>query len=99
MDRAISRRAIFGRLSDHRTLIVGFSVETENLVQNSREKLLRKKLDFIIANNPKQAGSGFAADTNQVEIISEKETYTVPLMSKKETAHKIIDYILKKKKQ
>lgn len=73
--------------------IIGFSVETKNLVENSRQKLQRKKLDAIVANNPKIKGAGFAADTNQVEIITNDQVISLPQISKKKTAHKILDFV------
>jgi len=73
--------------------IIGFSVETSNLVDNSREKLHRKNLDMIIANNPKNPGAGFATDTNQVEIITSERHVSLPLLSKEETAAKILDFL------
>lgn len=77
---------------DHQK-IIGFSVETQNLIKNSRQKMHRKNLDMIIANNPGISGAGFAADTNQVEIITADTVVTLPLLSKKETAHQILNHI------
>jgi phosphopantothenoylcysteine decarboxylase/phosphopantothenate--cysteine ligase len=73
--------------------IIGFSVETTDLVYNSGEKLQRKNLDMIIANNPKNPGAGFATETNQVEIITSKKHLSLPLLSKRETAGKILDFL------
>jgi phosphopantothenoylcysteine decarboxylase/phosphopantothenate--cysteine ligase len=53
-----------------RPLLVGFAAETENLEANAREKLLRKRLDFIVANDVSAAGAGFAAETNRVLLLS-----------------------------
>ena len=74
--------------------IIGFSVETENLLENSKNKLLHKNLDMIVANNPRIEGAAFEADTNQVEIITKKGHRSLPLASKNEIADKILDNIL-----
>ncbi len=78
--------------------IIGFSVETENLIENSRQKLIRKNLDVIIANNPSIKGAGFGGDTNQVEIITKNNHSTLPMLTKIETAEKILDYLLNAEK-
>ncbi len=75
-------------------IVIGFSVETKDLIENSRKKLIRKKLDLIVANNPNLKGAGFAVDTNQVELITQSNHIALPLLTKKETADKILDYIL-----
>ena len=74
-------------------LFVGFSVETQHLYKNSLEKLQRKGLDIIIANDPGEEGAGFATETNRVLIISKKESKQLSLMSKFETSNHILDYI------
>jgi len=74
--------------------VVGFSVETEKLVENSKNKLVNKNLDMIVANNPGIEGAAFAGDTNQVEIITKKQHISLPMMSKAEAADKILDQIL-----
>ncbi len=74
-------------------LFVGFSVETQHLYKNSLEKLHRKGLDIIIANDPGEEGAGFASETNRVLIISNKESKQLSLMSKFETSNHILDYI------
>lgn len=74
--------------------IIGFSIETTDLVENSLQKLKRKNLDLIVANNPKNEGAGFGGQTNQVEIITEKDHETLPLQSKLKIAHAIYDKIL-----
>lgn len=83
-------------VGQHKTahqFIVGFSVETENLEINSRNKLQKKNLDLIIANNPKNKGAGFASDTNQVELITINKKISLPLVSKQETAFHILNQI------
>lgn len=77
--------------------LCGFSMETENMLENSREKLVRKNLDMIVANNLKVKGAGFGTDTNVITVITEKEAEELPLMSKEEAADKILDAIMKKR--
>ena len=67
------------------------------MLENSREKLVRKNLDMIVANNLKQPGAGFGTDTNVVTLISEEETIELPLLSKEEVANRLLDYILRNK--
>lgn len=75
-------------------ILVGFAAETENLDQNATEKLARKNLDFIVANNLTQAGSGFGVDTNQVRIYTRGGTREdLPFMSKEEVAEQILDRV------
>ena len=65
-------------------------METENLIPNSRRKLSSKNCDFIVANSLRQAGAGFAGDTNVVTVISENETTELGLLSKDDTAEGIL---------
>ena len=73
--------------------ICGFSMETENMLENSRKKLEKKNLDMIVCNNLKEQGAGFQTDTNKVTIIDRKSTEELGLMSKAEVADKILDRI------
>ena len=73
----------------------GFSMETENMLENSRAKLTKKNIDMVVANNLKVAGSGFGTDTNVVTMISKAEEIELELLTKEEVAHKILDEILK----
>jgi phosphopantothenoylcysteine decarboxylase/phosphopantothenate--cysteine ligase len=75
--------------------ICGFSMETENLIENSRKKLLKKKIDMIVANDLRVRGAGFQGDTNVVTLITKNSEETLPLLSKAETAHRIFDTIIK----
>ena len=75
----------------------GFSMETQNMLENSRVKLDKKNIDLVIANNLKVAGSGFGTDTNVVTMISKQEEIQLELLTKEEVAHKILDEILKLK--
>lgn len=74
--------------------IVGFSMETENLLDNSREKLLKKNVDMICANSIVTEGMGFGTDTNQVWVITGEGVRQLPLCSKEQTANAILDAIL-----
>ena len=76
--------------------LCGFSMETENMVENSQAKLKKKNADMIIANNLKDEGSGFGTDTNAVTFITPDAIEPQPLMSKEEVAGAILDKILKK---
>ena len=74
--------------------ICGFSMETENLVANSRAKLEKKDLDMVVANNLKTPGAGFGVDTNVVTFITADGTQDLPLMEKSQVAEAILDQIL-----
>jgi phosphopantothenoylcysteine decarboxylase/phosphopantothenate--cysteine ligase len=76
--------------------LCGFSMETENMLENSRAKLAKKKVDMIVANNLKVAGAGFGTDTNVVTIITENDCRELPIMSKSGVAAAIVDVILEK---
>ena len=73
--------------------LCGFSMETQNMVENSRKKLDKKNLDLIVANNVKVEGAGFAHDTNVVTFISRTDMITLPLMSKDDVAHELLSQI------
>lgn len=73
--------------------LCGFSMETENMLENSRAKLEKKHVDMIVANNVKQAGAGFGTDTNIVTLITKDSVRELPLMSKEEVAKQMIDTI------
>lgn len=75
--------------------ICGFSMETENLIENSKEKLLRKNADMIVANNLKTEGAGFGTDTNVATLITKDKIVELEKMTKEELSHKIIDEVLK----
>lgn len=76
--------------------ICGFSMETENMIENSQQKLKDKHVDLIVANNLNTEGAGFASDTNIVTLIMEEELVELPCMSKEEVAATIFDVIVKK---
>ena len=85
-------------LGEHRApgqVICGFSMETENMMENSRAKLLKKNVDMICANNLKVAGAGFGVDTNVITVITKEESMELPLQSKESAANAILDKALK----
>lgn len=73
--------------------LCGFSMETENLVENSREKLKKKNLDMVVANSLKQEGAGFGTDTNVVTLITREGEEALGKMSKEEVADRILSRI------
>ncbi len=82
-------------LGEHRhegQILCGFSMETENMLENSRGKLEKKNVDFICANNLKTEGAGFGVDTNVITLISKNELVELPLQSKEAVAHRILDF-------
>lgn len=88
---------ILGYLGEHRRegqFLCGFSMETEHMLENSCAKLQKKHIDMIVANNVKQEGAGFGTDTNVVTILTEDDTVALPLMSKAETANRLLDHII-----
>ena len=92
---------IIGYLGEHKRkgqFICGFSMETENLLDNSRKKLEKKNMDMIVANNLKTEGAGFGTDTNVVTIITKDEEKSLPIMSKKEVSHSILSAVIEKYK-
>lgn len=77
-------------------ILVGFAAETEDLVKNAREKLFKKNLDLIAANDVTKEGAGFAAETNLVTILDrDGGIEELPLLPKKEVAHRILDRVVK----
>ena len=75
--------------------LCGFSMETQNMLENSRAKLEKKNLDMIVANNLKTAGAGFGTDTNVVTMITRTEEIELEIMTKEDVANRILDQILK----
>lgn len=74
--------------------LCGFSMETENMLENSKKKLEKKKLDMIVANNLKVSGAGFGTDTNIVTIITKDAAKELPIMGKDAVADCILDEIM-----
>lgn len=79
-------------------VLIGFSMETENMVERTKEKLLKKNCDYIVANNLKEKGAGFGTDTNIVTLISKDYEKEFGILSKYDTAVKILKTCLKEKK-
>ena len=91
-------RDILQYLGDHRRegqVICGFSMETRDLLENSRAKLEKKRVDMICANNLKVRGAGFGTDTNVVTILTKDDAVELPLLSKEEVADRLLDCILR----
>jgi phosphopantothenoylcysteine decarboxylase/phosphopantothenate--cysteine ligase len=80
----------------HRTILVGFALETDNELENAREKLKKKNLDFIVLNSLKEKGAGFGTDTNVVTIVPRRgKPEKLPLMSKFDVANEILNRLKK----
>lgn len=93
---------ILGWLGAHRRegqFLCGFSMETEHLLENSRAKLEKKRIDMIVANNLRQEGAGFGTDTNVVTILTKDDAVELPLLFKEEVADRLLDCILEKQKE
>ena len=90
---------IIGFLGEHKKpgqFLCGFSMETRDLIENSKAKLSKKNLDMIVANNVKVEGAGFAGDTNVVTFITPEDLVDLPIMTKDEVADELLSFILKK---
>ena len=91
---------ILGWVAQHRhegLYVCGFSMETQNMLENSAAKLEKKKLDMVVANNLKVAGAGFGVDTNVVTLITKNGAQELPLMSKNEVAGQLLSAILRQR--
>ena len=88
-----------GKNKKKEQFLCGFSMETENMLENSKAKLDKKNLDMIVANNVKVKGAGFGTDTNVVTIITRNDCRELPIMSKEEVADEILSYIMQLKKK
>ena len=89
--------AATGRIKGSR-VVVGFAAETENVIANAKKKLQNKNADLIVANDVSAADSGFDVETNRVTLISSDEAIEMPLLTKRETADRIIEAALKIKR-
>ena len=78
--------------------LCGFSMETRDMLENSRKKLEKKRLDMIVANNLREEGAGFGVATNRVTLITPEGEEALPLLSKEETAHRVLDAVLARRK-
>ena len=88
---------ILGYLGEHKCkgqVLVGFSMETENLIENSRAKLEKKNADLICANSIADDKTGFSVDTNKVTLITRHDVKELPLCTKEETADAILDFVI-----
>lgn len=84
-------------LGDHKKegqILCGFSMETENMLENSRKKLDKKHVDMIVANNLKVPGAGFAQDTNIVTLITKEKNVELEIMTKDQVAERLMDELL-----
>ncbi|MGF0017561.1 bifunctional phosphopantothenoylcysteine decarboxylase/phosphopantothenate--cysteine ligase CoaBC [Sporofaciens sp. SGI.106] len=91
---------ILGYLGAHKRegqFLCGFSMETQNMLENSKAKLKKKNVDMIVANNLKVKGAGFGTDTNIVTLITEEEIKELDILSKDKVAEKLLDEILIRK--
>lgn len=79
--------------------LCGFSMETERLLENSRAKLEKKRVDMVAANSLRQEGAGFGVDTNVLTLVTAGGEEELPLLSKEEAAHRLLDAILRERKE
>lgn len=94
LERTQDILAKLGSVKHPHQFICGFSMETQNMIENSRKKLINKKIDMIVANNLKEEGAGFGTDTNIITIITKDSERALPLLSKEEAANEILTQIL-----
>ena len=88
---------ILGWLGSHRRegqILCGFSMETQNMLENSAAKLEKKHMDMIVANNLKVSGAGFGTDTNVVTFITKDGAEELPILTKDEVAHRLLDRLM-----
>lgn len=97
MSIALNRtQDILSYLGQHKKagqILCGFSMETENMLENSKQKLKKKNADIIVANNLKEQGAGFGTDTNVVTMITKEQVKELPILSKEEVAEALLDEI------
>lgn len=94
LDRTQDILKYLGERKQPGQFLCGFSMETQNMVENSRKKLYKKNLDMIVANNLKVSGAGFGTDTNVITMITGEKEISLDIMTKEEAAHRILDQIL-----
>lgn len=94
MERTDDILSYLGAHKKEHQFICGFSMETENMLENSKAKLAKKNVDMIVANNLKVEGAGFGTDTNVVTLITRKEEVQLSIQSKEDIADKILDMII-----
>ena len=93
LERTDDILAYLGMHKKEEQFLCGFSMETQNVIDNSRAKLAKKNLDMVAANNVKVEGAGFQGDTNVLTLITQDEEISLPLMSKEDAAFRILDKI------
>ena len=96
LERTLDILGTLGKNKREGQFLCGFSMETENLLENSRAKLRKKNLDMVAANNVKVAGAGFGVDTNVLTLITADGEQELPLMSKDAAADALLDAILRR---
>ena len=96
MERTTDILSYLGKHKKEGQFLCGFSMETENLIENSKQKLDKKGADLIVANNLRDEGAGFATSTNKVTFITKEQVVELPLMEKWQVANAILDVALMK---
>lgn len=99
LERTEDILSYLGANKNSKQFLCGFSMETQNMLENSKAKLQKKNADMIVANNLKENGAGFGVDTNIVTMITKDEICELPIMSKAEVASAILDAIMSKMHQ
>lgn len=94
LERTDDILAYLGKNKKEGQILCGFSMETKDMLENSKAKLEKKNLDVIVANNLKVAGAGFGTDTNVVTLITKDEVKELPILSKEEVADRILSFLL-----
>lgn len=94
LERTDDILAYLGKYKAPGQVLCGFSMETENLIENSRKKLQKKNLDMVAANSLRQEGAGFGGSTNVLTLITREGETELPMMSKDEAAHRLLDRIV-----
>lgn len=94
LERTDDILAHLGKNKKEGQILCGFSMETKDMLENSKAKLEKKNLDVIVANNLKVAGAGFGTDTNVVTLITKDEVKELPILSKEEVADRILSFLL-----
>lgn len=96
LERTTDILKYIGEHRNNNQYICGFSMETRDMIENSRAKLHKKNIDMIVANNLKESGAGFGVDTNKVTLITKDEEISLELMSKQDVAFTLIDKIIER---
>ena len=91
--------AALGKNKKEGQILIGFAMETQNLIENAQKKLTAKNADYIVANSIADEGAGFGVDTNIVTIISKEGLNPLGLLSKEKTAERILEFCVKKEGQ